>query len=393
MNYQVQPHHIAIRAMLVALVLPVVLFMFLAIRTRQLQSTANPRWSQFAKVTGPSAVAIPELVKPIEIPTADHTMTTTELNGTVEVTDKVEITTADSTSRIVTETQSKPSLGSLKTELDEIRQRLDLLANLETVHRSEDTQRGIQFVNLLNAIREMISSLTALNQERAPDKPSDETVMNSPPEMIPDDITGTWVQFATETVQDVDLRKFLNQFSEFAQVSVLSGSETPLPTEKPARIPMTLKRAHLDKTLNEPKYVLRREGHVSLICTTDEAIHLKPEHLNRILRANLPRDAHGADLQQMLPLIVKGLVNTSDWRPGIELSEGLATDYRDAKISISRRALARAFYECAAVSWQQSEHYKARQQIEASLRQNKDDVDAIRLRNEINQDSSLNLDR
>lgn len=41
-------------ALTLALVLPAVVFMFGAIRNRQLQSKANPRWAQFAKVTGPS---------------------------------------------------------------------------------------------------------------------------------------------------------------------------------------------------------------------------------------------------------------------------------------------------------------------------------------------------
>lgn len=44
--------HTAFWALILALGLPFVVFMFGMIRHRQLQSTANPRWAQFAKVTG-----------------------------------------------------------------------------------------------------------------------------------------------------------------------------------------------------------------------------------------------------------------------------------------------------------------------------------------------------
>lgn len=45
----------ALLALTLALVLPAVVFMFGAVRHRQLQSKANPRWAEFARVTGPTA--------------------------------------------------------------------------------------------------------------------------------------------------------------------------------------------------------------------------------------------------------------------------------------------------------------------------------------------------
>ena len=46
-------------ALILALGLPLVVFLFGTIRHRQLQSTANPRWAQFAKMTGFSKVTAP----------------------------------------------------------------------------------------------------------------------------------------------------------------------------------------------------------------------------------------------------------------------------------------------------------------------------------------------
>ena len=48
-----RPFQTAFWAILLAIGIPTVVFMFGAIRSRQLQSTANPRWAKFAQLTGP----------------------------------------------------------------------------------------------------------------------------------------------------------------------------------------------------------------------------------------------------------------------------------------------------------------------------------------------------
>lgn len=62
-----------------------------------------------------------------------------------------------------------------------------------------------------------------------------------------------------------------------------------------------------------------------------------------------------------------------------------AAAFRDMQSPTARHNLARAHYERAACYLQQGNYVKARQQIDASLRQDKSDLEALRLRNEINQ--------
>ena len=66
-------------------------------------------------------------------------------------------------------------------------------------------------------------------------------------------------------------------------------------------------------------------------------------------------------------------------------TEERAAEFRDQQSHKSRHNLARAHYERASCYLQQGNYVKARQQIDASLLQNKADLQALRLRNEINQ--------
>jgi type II secretory pathway component GspD/PulD (secretin)/TolA-binding protein len=65
--------------------------------------------------------------------------------------------------------------------------------------------------------------------------------------------------------------------------------------------------------------------------------------------------------------------------------EERAAEFRDQQSHASRHNLARAHYERATCYLQQGNYVKARQQIDASLHQNKADLQALKLRNEINQ--------
>ena len=60
-------------------------------------------------------------------------------------------------------------------------------------------------------------------------------------------------------------------------------------------------------------------------------------------------------------------------------------EFRYRQSHAARHNLARAHYERAACHYQQGNYVKARQQIDASLRQDKTDLQALKLRNEINQ--------
>ena len=66
-------------------------------------------------------------------------------------------------------------------------------------------------------------------------------------------------------------------------------------------------------------------------------------------------------------------------------AEERAAEFRDRQSPKSRHNLARAHYDRACRDYQQGNFVKARQQINASLRENKTDLDAIRLRNQIDQ--------
>ena len=66
-------------------------------------------------------------------------------------------------------------------------------------------------------------------------------------------------------------------------------------------------------------------------------------------------------------------------------AEERAAEFRDKQSPKSRHNLARAHYDRACLDYQQGNFVKARQQINASLRENKTDLDAIRLRNQIDQ--------
>ena len=63
-------------AMLLAVALPLMLLMFAAVRARQLQSTANPRWAQFAKFSSPTTAKecanTPSLKPPVQTASLSH---------------------------------------------------------------------------------------------------------------------------------------------------------------------------------------------------------------------------------------------------------------------------------------------------------------------------------
>ncbi len=65
--------------------------------------------------------------------------------------------------------------------------------------------------------------------------------------------------------------------------------------------------------------------------------------------------------------------------------EERAMEFRDQQSHKARHNLARAHYDRATCHFQQGNYVKARQQIDASLRQDKTDLQALKLRNEINQ--------
>jgi type IV pilus assembly protein PilQ len=68
-----------------------------------------------------------------------------------------------------------------------------------------------------------------------------------------------------------------------------------------------------------------------------------------------------------------------------QATEERAAEFRDGQSHASRHNQARAHFERASCFLQQGNYVKARQQIDASLRLDKSDLQALRLRNEINQ--------
>lgn len=67
-----------------------------------------------------------------------------------------------------------------------------------------------------------------------------------------------------------------------------------------------------------------------------------------------------------------------------QLHEGRATEFRDANGSFPRQNLAQAHYDRAVCYMQGGNYVKARQQIDASLRQNRTNLPALQLRDQIN---------
>ena len=85
------------------------------------------------------------------------------------------------------------------------------------------------------------------------------------------------------------------------------------------------------------------------------------------------------------PRIVTDCDTDAEGKSLEQITEERAAEFRDQQSPHSRHNLARAHYERAACYLQQGNYVKARQQIDASLRQDKSDLEALRLRNQINQ--------
>jgi hypothetical protein len=85
------------------------------------------------------------------------------------------------------------------------------------------------------------------------------------------------------------------------------------------------------------------------------------------------------------PKIVIDCDNEAEGKCLEHAAEERAAEFRDKQSPKSRHNLARAHYDRACQDYQQGNFVKARQQINASLRENKTDLDAIRLRNQIDQ--------
>lgn len=92
---------------------------------------------------------------------------------------------------------------------------------------------------------------------------------------------------------------------------------------------------------------------------------------------------------ELIVLVTPHLITDGECEPDGKCLEQAtlerAAAFRDLQSPFARHNLARAHYEKAACYFQQGNYVKARQQIDASLRQDKSDLEALRLRNEINQ--------
>lgn len=393
--------------MLVAVGVPIVLCMFLAIRNRQLQSTSNPRWAQFAKVTGPTAGSTDQSAQSnrIEVRTASInssliSLTPTAVSSNIPTTNESPIVPPKDPEDLPLIPPASDSINDANataatSEIDVIMKQVDKMNRPESELHGDNTQLTVQLVGLLNDIRDSLSRLAqaqeAIQKSEASTVPSSSEPSKPAFDEVISEISTSVVKPTTiESVQDVELKQFLNRCGDLAQIEILTAVQPQPEVQTPSPESTAPQPTQLSRSLNEARFVLRLEEDVMLICTVEESNRLKPGQFSRIPRANWQRDSNSADLNQLLPLLFRGFVYPTDAQTARELTD---SSYQGGvHLSISRRALARLLFESAMISRQNGEHAKSRQQIEASLRQNNNDLDAIRLRNVINHSAAQSKD-
>ena len=243
------PFHSAFWAIALAMVLPGVVFMFSAIRHRQLQSKANPRWAQFAKATGSKVMATPKTVKsptPIDVDQSSvpirtaslspdesrsgssirHTARDTGLTGSITGQSSIEIPVRATPSELTairpeSASERKPTYDSVaalraveiqrettielsrhfESQLRDVRSHLESLAQEQREYRAEDRQRKAQLLERENEVLRALKKITANASHAAnagksrPKKPATVTSADSSDDLSMNDVAseGDWL--------------------------------------------------------------------------------------------------------------------------------------------------------------------------------------------------------
>lgn len=206
MRHVRSPFEIAIISLLMAIGIPSVIFMFGAVRSRQLQSKANPRWAQFAKATGPTSAetaAANELprasirtasirsesasdVEPPHPPTLESSLTGSATgHSSIEypvhsgplspssmrrdephnaqepvASQPIIFRPVDDPQEPADQTEVRllQSTKQLESRLVEVRQRIDLLAHQQQQIQTDDIQRDAQLFESMKKLHETLES-------------------------------------------------------------------------------------------------------------------------------------------------------------------------------------------------------------------------------------------
>lgn len=197
------PFDIALLTISLAIGIPLVLLMFGALRTRQLQSKANPRWAQFAQTSAPQATLFSEstdsrsVIRTASIRTASPQEHDTERRTSFEsnLTDSISANSSNDehvqsgederpiADPIVNPEEYEPVVtapiifravdddNAIKTAhaterfeslLEEIRLRLDQIALRQLEHHADDTVRESQFLESMTRLMESAAAKTTV---------------------------------------------------------------------------------------------------------------------------------------------------------------------------------------------------------------------------------------
>jgi len=188
------PFDIALLTISLAIGIPLVLLMFGALRTRQLQSKANPRWAQFAKTSTPQSTLFSESTEsrsvirtasiltgsgtahdPPHRPSIDSNLTgLISDHSSIDVRDHSNEAKSDTSEPHVPADDDEPDVApiifravddddSIKTAhaterfeslLEEIRQRLDQIALSQREHHEDDVIRESRFLEAMTRLME-----------------------------------------------------------------------------------------------------------------------------------------------------------------------------------------------------------------------------------------------
>ncbi len=404
------PHRIAIQAILLAIGLPTIVFLFGTLRTRQLQSTANPRWAQFAKLTGPR---VPADAKPrssqrvsaqtVSIRSEEPSIVATEpprpiptgLTGSVSGHHSIEIPVRSVPRPTASEVEDRPPMvvrpideereaelarSALRLEMEviEIRQRLNQLTHFQQAHQTEDAQRGLQLLEAVRAFREMVANFAMVDEVPAETDSSPETIGADFPVKAP--VIRESVAADSVASDPAVVESIVPEPSAKDAVATQPTNTKPIPSPPTAveqeTVESTIPPVSVASTVEPPRPV-----------PVEEPSRLHQEDRSLDLKIDQRSDLGTTDINRKIFLIVPGAAKDSNanlddrsWERSMPLP---TIEVRDLRFPISRRLLARAFYERAVFLFDRGDVAGARQQVEASLRNHKDDLDAIRLRNQI----------
>lgn len=180
--------HAALWALVLAIGLPSIVLMFGAIRSRQLQSTANPRWAQFAKITGQKVFnssatdnsrPVPPTPAGIDSEAVRHAAAQTSLTGSITGHSSLEIPVrtclsetappdrhnADDdwgSANIANEDKATPAVEmvrQLEEQMEDVRHCLQQMVEQQRSHQTEGIQkqgrlqnRETETINKLNTL-------------------------------------------------------------------------------------------------------------------------------------------------------------------------------------------------------------------------------------------------